>query len=262
MLKKILYILLICPVVTFANALHDYVSVKNAVEIGQPISFIMDFSRRTSMNEVTLVDVVQLSREQAQHPIRCELKYTGCDNFVGRSLSGYTKAAAQKCLLTPQPAAALINVQQYLNTQNIGLYVFDAYRPKKAVLDIIEWSKQAPADDHELAMKAKHFPALEKKDLFRLGYVAEDSTHCYGNTIDLTLIDLNTGEHLDMGTIFDFMGEASHPDSDHVDEQAKINRRRLTQAMQKFGFLPYDKEWWHFSYKVREVQQPLNIAMR
>ncbi|MES1155698.1 MAG: M15 family metallopeptidase, partial [Pseudorhodoplanes sp.] len=32
-----------------------------------------------------------------------------------------------------------------------------------------------------------------------------------------------------------------------VSEEARSNRRLLADAMRKNGFVPYSKEWWHFT---------------
>ncbi len=76
----------------------------------------------------------------------------------------------------------------------------DGYRPQKAVDHFVRWAK---ALDDTLT-KAKYYPDVDKADLFTLGYIAERSGHSRGNTVDLTLFYLETGEELDMGSGFDF----------------------------------------------------------
>ncbi|CAG8590719.1 5714_t:CDS:1 [Dentiscutata erythropus] len=213
---------------------------------------------------MSLVDVTKLSRESCQYPIKAELKYATKKNFVGRIINGYDSSIIDVALLMPKAAKALCLTQNYLNEKyGYGILVYDAYRPKRAVQDILSWSKQPPSDEYELERKQKHYPKIEKSQLFDLGYVSKDSGHCYGNTVDVVLQVIKTGEILDMGARYDFMDEISHTtvDSTQIGEVAYKNRLILSEAMQKFGFLPYTNEFWHFSHggeEGREMNVPLD----
>ncbi|CAG8506372.1 10857_t:CDS:1 [Gigaspora margarita] len=213
---------------------------------------------------MSLIDVTKLSRECCQYPIKAELKYATKKNFVGRIINGYNSTVIDVALLMPKAAKALCLTQSYLNEKyGYGLLVYDAYRPKRAVQDILSWSKQPPSDEYELERKQKHYPNIEKNQLFDLGYVCEDSGHCYGNTVDVVLQIIKTGEILDMGARYDFMDKISHStaDSTQIGEVAYKNRLILSEAMQQFGFLPYTKEFWHFSHggeEGREIKVPLD----
>ncbi len=171
-----------------------------------------------------------------------EMRYAGSDNFVGRPIAGYE---APRCLLTPQAAQALARVQADLAPEGLGLKVFDCYRPVRAVADFAAWARD-PADAR---MKAAYYPRTDKADLFRLGYIAERSSHSRGSTVDLTLVRRADGAELDMGTPFDLFDEASATDSGRVGPGARANRRRLRTAMIRAGFAPYPQEWWHFTLK-------------
>ena len=46
--------------------------------------------------------------------------------------------------------------------------------------------------------KNKNYPNLLKSNLFRLGYIASKSSHSRGSTVDITLVDMETGEELRM----------------------------------------------------------------
>lgn len=217
---------------------------------------------------MTLVDVVNLSKTKCEQPIKALLKYATNKNFVGRVIDGYDPSALHLAYMTPKAAAALCNVQnELLDTYNFGLLIYDAYRPKRAVKDFIAWSQLPPADAHELERKLKHYPHIEKNQIFQLGYLIEDSGHCYGNTVDLVLVDVKSGEPLEMGARFDYMDQRSHIDADSsiIGEQAWQARQILSTAMQKFGFHPYPEEYWHFSHggtAGREVDAPLDIEIR
>ena len=50
-----------------------------------------------------------------------------------------------------------------------------------------------------------------------------------------------------MGTPHDFMSPKSWPSDRSVSAQAQSNRALLAEAMDRGGFQPYSKEWWHFT---------------
>ena len=171
-----------------------------------------------------------------------DMRYFGDDNFVGARIDGYEGA---RCLLSRPAAAALARVQQDLATQGFGLKVFDCYRPTRAVAHFVRWAR----DIKDVKRKADFYPDVDKRDLFRLGYISNRSGHSRGSTIDLGMVRLGQGGpvEVDMGTRFDFFGAQSWPSSKAVGAQAQANRRVLAAAMRRGGFYPYDREWWHFT---------------
>lgn len=177
--------------------------------------------------------------------IRTDLRYATDRNFLGRRVDGYV---ASRCILTRQAAEALNRVQADLNRFGLGLKVFDAYRPQRAVDDFVRWAK----DPEDTKMQGEYYPKVQKKDLFKEGYIAEKSSHSRGSTVDLTIVFLDkhaAESELDMGTPFDFFGPESWPDSPLVSPVHRAHRMLLQVLMQKHGFEPYAKEWWHFTLK-------------
>jgi D-alanyl-D-alanine dipeptidase len=174
-----------------------------------------------------------------------DMRYFGDDNFVGARIDGYEAA---RCLLTRQAAAALARVQQDLAMQGFGLKVFDCYRPTRAVAHFVRWAR----DIKDVKRKADFYPDVDKRDLFRLGYISNRSGHSRGSTVDLSMVKLAGGQapvEVDMGTRFDFFGVRSWPSSKAVSAEAQANRRVLATAMRRGGFYPYDREWWHFTLR-------------
>jgi D-alanyl-D-alanine dipeptidase len=169
-----------------------------------------------------------------------EARYYGAHNFVGTQIDGYD---APRCLLTAKAAHALAAVQHDLAKTGLGLKVFDCYRPTRAVAHFVRWAK----DIADLKNKVEFYPDVPKRDLFRDGYIAERSSHSRGSTVDLTVVRLTDGEALDMGTGFDLFSPKSWPNSKAVAPQQHANRVLLAGAMQRHGFVPYPKEWWHFT---------------
>ena len=171
-----------------------------------------------------------------------EIRYHSTFNFIGDRIDGYEEPVA---LLTTEAARALKTVSNELNVQGYRLKVFDAYRPVCAVKHFVLWG----IEDQDLRMKPFFYPDLEKQELFSRGYIAKESSHSRGSTVDLTLLDMTTGRELDMGSPFDLFSEASHPDYRGISEEQYNNRMILQQAMVRCGFEPLDCEWWHFTLK-------------
>lgn len=171
-----------------------------------------------------------------------DLRYAGPHNFVGRRIDGYE---ASHCLLTGAAAGALAAVQDDLRREGFGLKVFDCYRPRRAVAHFVRWAR----DVTDVSRKAEFYPGIDKRDLFRLGYIAAQSSHSRGSTADLTLVEVESGRELDMGTPFDFFGPASGAAWPHLTAAQRANRERLRAAMARRGFSGYAKEWWHFTLR-------------
>ena len=88
---------------------------------------------------------------------------------------------------------------------------------------------------------------VDKRHLLRDGYIAERSGHSRGSTVDLTLIDLASGQTLDMGTPFDFFDPRSWTTSALPTPQQRANRLLLQTMMTAAGFRGLREEWWHFT---------------
>lgn len=169
-----------------------------------------------------------------------EIRYYSTYNFIGDRIDGYEEPCA---LLTKEAARALKSVSNELSVQGYRLKVFDAYRPVSAVKHFILWG----IEDQDIRMKPYFYPELQKQELFAKGYIAKESSHSRGSTIDLTLLDMATGRELDMGSPFDRFGAISHPDYRGITQEQYDNRMLLRRAMLRGGFEPIDCEWWHFT---------------
>ena len=170
-----------------------------------------------------------------------DARYAGAHNFVGRPIDGYE---APHCLLTRVAANALAGVARDLAPQGLVIKVFDCYRPTQAVANFVRWVR----DFKDQKMKAEFYPDVDKRTLFRDGYIATQSGHSRGSTIDLTLAEAD-GQELDMGTRFDFFSPKSWTADPTVGAEAHKNRMLLAAAMRPRGFRGYDKEWWHFTLR-------------
>lgn len=214
--------------------------------------------------DIPLVDVISLSQSLCPVTIQGDLKYAYEDNFIGRAIDGYQYDVRDICLLAPQAAKMLCKVQNFLIEQyQQSLVIFDAYRPLRATRDFVKWFHETPTSK-ELIRKNIHYPTLEKNQLVTQGYIADGiSNHCYGQSVDVSLIDLKTQAEFDMGTCFDFFDSLSHATQSEaaIGAIAFENRTRLKNAMQRYHFNVHPNEYWHFDFEVRENLDPLDIVI-
>lgn len=193
--------------------------------------------------------------------IRQDMRYAGAHNFIGRPIAGYS---APECVLTERAARALADVQTALAPRGTALIVWDCYRPARAVADFLRWTRDADA-----RMKPEFYPNADKTRLVALGYIAARSTHSGGSAVDLGLVPLSLASPpswsgaalvpctapkgvrfedgaLDFGTGFDCFDERTHFGSSGIGAPARANRALLREVMVRHGFVPYEREWWHF----------------
>lgn len=171
---------------------------------------------------------------------KLEIRYASAHNFTGRVVEGYLSDDAS---LTIAAASALKKASEALEKAGYGVKIYDAYRPKQAVDFFIKWGEE-PED---FKTKTEFYPDYEKKDLFSLGYIAKKSGHSRGSTVDLTIYDPDTGDDIDMGSPFDFLGPISNHGTALITEEQTNNRNILKKAMKDAGFKELRTEWWHYT---------------
>ena len=149
------------------------------------------------------------------------IRYATRNNFMHKKLypsitTTYLRLPAVK---------ALEYVQSELNKMDLGLKIFDAYRPYSVTEKMWEPIK----DDRYVADPKK------------------GSGHNRGIAVDLTVINLKTKEELPMGTGFDNFSDTAHQTFKVLPEQILQNRNLLKDVMEKYGFKSLETEWWHYS---------------
>lgn len=185
-----------------------------------------------SQPELELVEL-----KQAIPSIRYDLKYAQADNFVGQPMY---PTETQCTFLRRDPALALKNLQEELAEKGLGLKIWDAYRPYSVTVAFWELIH----DERYVANPAK------------------GSGHNRGIAVDLTLIRLNTGAELPMGTGFDHFSDTAHHRFTQLPEEILQNRQLLLTSMEKQGFKSYAEEWWHYSWPEPGRFQVLNIPFK
>lgn len=166
--------------------------------------------------------------------IPLDIRYATPNNFMKQTLYPVAKA-----YLRAPAAQALANVKRDLATQGLGIKVFDAYRPYRVTVAMWE------------PIRNPDYVADPKKG----------SRHNRGAAVDLTLIDLKTGEELPMPTGYDdFTPRAAHA-FDDLPADVKANRALLRETMERHGFEPLPSEWWHYDFSGWERFELLDVPL-
>jgi D-alanyl-D-alanine dipeptidase len=172
--------------------------------------------------------------------LRWDAKYATGDNFTGQPVEGYH---ANRVVGTRALCAALASAHDKAASAGFGLFVWDGYRPQRAVNSFLRWSQQ-PENGRT---KRRHYPNIDRPELVERGYVAARSGHSRGGAVDLTLYELATGDLAPMGGRHDLMDKLSHHGARGITAAAAENRRLLRSLMQDCGFASYQCEWWHYT---------------
>ena len=177
----------------------------------------------------------ELVRVTAYIPsVREELAYATGENFTGQQIYDFYNA-----YLRYGTVKKLAQVCAELETQGLGILIWDGFRPVSAQAALWDICPDPKYVSHP---------------------VKGTRAHCRGNAVDLTLVDLETGEKLEMPTGFDDFSARADRDYGDCPDVAAENARLLESIMKKHGFKPYSAEWWHYtdadSYPVAENFEP------
>lgn len=169
--------------------------------------------------------------------LQYDLRYAGSNNFMHRRM--YPENT--RITFLRQPAAlALKKVQEELSAKGLGLKIFDAYRPYSVTVKFWE---------------------LVKDERF-VAHPRNGSGHNRGAAVDLTIIRLNNGRELEMGTGFDNFTDTAHQGFTGLPETVIANRLLLKSVMERNGFKPYNDEWWHYSWPESARYEILDISFK
>jgi D-alanyl-D-alanine dipeptidase len=150
-----------------------------------------------------------------------DVRYATENNFTSQKV--YTQA---KAFVRWPLANSLKFIQDELRKQNLSLKIYDAYRPYTTTVLFYEIYKDTT-------------------------YVASPwsgSRHNRGAAVDVSIVDRDTGEEIQMPSAYDDFTEIAHPDYMDLPENVIQNRDLLITVMQQHGFKVYHSEWWHFDF--------------
>ena len=166
--------------------------------------------------------------------ILVELRYATENNFTGQTIYTF-----DELWLRYGTVKKLAQVQEVLREHDMGLKVWDGFRPVAA--QFVLW-EVCPNPTYVANPNG--------------GY----SSHSRGNTIDLTVV-YTDGTELTMPTGFDDFSQKANRDYGDVSREAAQNARLLEGVMKDYGFSSIYSEWWHFvdtqSYSPEKTFQPV-----
>ena len=161
-------------------------------------------------------DIVDM--KEVNPRIIIDMKYATEDNFAKKRLYD-----SNTCFLRKSTAVKLDAVQKELEGMNLGLKVWDCYRPLTVQQTL--WT----------ILPDERYVANPKKG----------SRHNRASSVDVTLVD-SGGKKLQMPTGFDDFSPRAHHHYQDLPDQAIRNRELLKALMEKAGFIPLLDEWWHY----------------
>jgi D-alanyl-D-alanine dipeptidase len=166
--------------------------------------------------------------------IRLDVRYATANNFMKKELYPVAKS-----YLRAPAAEALRDVQRELAAQGLALKVFDAYRP--------------------YAITEMMWEPIKNPDF--VADPAKGSRHNRGAAVDLTLIDLATGNEIPMPTPYDDFTARARQDFADLPADVLANRARLRDVMTRHGFDPLPSEWWHYDFRGWERFELMNVPL-
>ncbi|MGE5612867.1 MAG: D-alanyl-D-alanine dipeptidase [Bacillota bacterium] len=147
-----------------------------------------------------------------------DLKYATSDNITGKPVYESNTAYLRK-----GTAEKLKKANSMLMEHGFRIKIWDAYRRQKYQQILYESAEN------------KYYFMDPKKG----------SNHTRGAAVDVTLVDKD-GNEADMPSGFDEMSEKAHRTYAHATPEQKKNALLLEEIMKSCGFIPLQKEWWHF----------------
>lgn len=178
--------------------------------------------------------------------IGLDVRYSTENNFTYQKLytvdEAYLSIGAITKLKIVHDSLKNITFHDGINyPQGLGIKIFDGYRPRAVQYLMFEI-----------------FP--------NPAFVADPnsgSIHNRGGAVDLSIIDMATGNELPMPTEFDWFGpEAAHSFM-NLPANVIANRTLLYNMMvQVGGFIPYNEEWWHYTISGASSLPLLDFQMK
>lgn len=130
------------------------------------------------------------------------------------------------CLKTAQDSLRNIRIHDGNNyPEGIGIKIWDGYRPR--AVQYLFW---------EIYPNSTY-----------IANPSSGSKHNRGGASDITLVDLSTGEELEMPTAFDDFSIAASHSNNNLPPNVLANRALLLDIMTNVaGMISYTAEWWHY----------------
>jgi D-alanyl-D-alanine dipeptidase len=245
--KRLVILFLIAPAGFFLSCrdqVNESIEQKTVVDtdsisVSEPIAVLPEILDTCHwyayLEQLGLVDV-----QTVDSTIWIDLKYATSDNFMEKDVYG----CLRRCYLQPDVAQRIAAVQKELKSidSTLSLKIFDGLRPRSVqqyMWDILDMP-------------------VEEKTKF-VSNPKNGSLHNFGAAVDITIVNTLTGEELDMGAPYDYIGVLAWPKKEPELlangelTQEQVNNRILLRKVMKAGyFTNIQTEWWHFNACSRE----------
>lgn len=189
---------------------------------------IMGLNKNDTSN-LDIIDVRKISED-----FIFDIRYASDNNFVGRRV--YTMPM---CALRRGTAIKLVNANKRLMNMGYRIKIYDGYRPLET---------------------QKLFWNIKPDDNFVANPYKGGSIHNRGCAVDVTLVDINSGNDIEMPSEFDDFTEKAGRSNNNMGEKARKNLELLTNVMLESGFDKINSEWWHYTDCDKDKYNILDIS--
>ena len=147
--------------------------------------------------------------------------------------------------------AGFVDAARRLNSRGWGMRVEDGYRSRTmqkcvglepyifdVVLRKVIWELDGQTPDPDFFFK---------RLLTLVAQIPKTGTHMSGSAMDISVLDLNTGDEIDRGGPYIELSELTPMNSPFISREAMTNRQEITAIFRESGFVEYPYEFWHYS---------------
>lgn len=253
---------------------HGHYSRIKGADLRHPVIIapnggITDGMHRIAKAKMTGKELIRFKKfdswEQMQPAL---IKSSGLVGVDGREVATDDRwqATQKKIKLQREALQALVSAQNSLPS-GYKFKILDGHRTlrdQKKLVSEMEAKLRKSNPDNWKDLLTQYTGGYEELKL--KGSDISFMNHRSGRTIDITL--MKDGVELDMG--LSPQGGAALDERDRLDyqgdklnEEAKVNRKILQQALESKGFANHPDEWWHWGYKASDgIRQPEEVSMK
>lgn len=177
--------------------------------------------QKVFMDLEQLPDTAFIKMQEVSDDFFYDMRYATANNFLKETVYD-----CDNCWLRVQVAKALLKANQAFMEQGYQIKFFDCFRPRAVQYKM--W---------EILPDGRYVANPER-----------GSIHNRGAAVDISLVSLESGNPLNMGTDFDFFGQEAYHDFTDLDDEVVKNRQLLKEVMEENGFKSIRTEWWHYNF--------------
>ena len=225
--------------IQFANMTLDKIPVTDVQYRVTELPLNQPFSPFTKTNspppqDTTLLDSQLVDLTMIDPLLNMEVNLASTDNIFGTKL--YNDA---RILLQLPIANALFNIKRKIRSDNLGLIIYDAYRPWRTSQAI--WNSVP--------------------DSLKLYFTSPEQGSCQnrGAGVSVSLFLLNTGQPITMPTPYGVLSSEAYADYPLLPTEEQNNKELLRQLMESEGFKASKYKWWHFDHITCEDYPVIDI---